>query len=163
MADPSPTDAEPEGQEPQAGEGQEPNGEPAAEGQEPSGRNYSEAYVKQLRREASGHRTRVSELEAQLQEHTDRDKSELEKLTERLTAAERRAEDSGLALLRYQVAAEHGLDLKAAGFLGGTTREEIELRAEELTQLLTETAGQRPTGTAGFDGGARATVPDTRS
>lgn len=159
MAEPSPA-ATPPGQEPESVEGQEPNPEAAQEGQEGQGRSYTEAYVKQLRREASGYRTRLSEAEERLQELEDADKSEQERLTERFTAAERRAVEAETKLLRYEVAAERGLDLKAAAFLGGSTREEIELRAEELEQLLDAT-GQTQT-PAGFDGGARQPAPEQK-
>ena len=48
--------------------------------------------------------------------------------------------------------------MKAAAFLSGTTREEIELRAEELGSLLGD---RRPA--AGFDGGARQLAPEKKS
>jgi hypothetical protein len=50
--------------------------------------------------------------------------------------------------------------MEAAAFLTGTTREEIELRAEELGKLLTE-KGRPPAGS--FDGGARSPVPEIKS
>jgi hypothetical protein len=160
MADPSPTDAD-AGQEPAADEGQEPTGEKqpdAPDGEK--GRSYSEAYVKQLRREASGYRTKLAELEERLSEHEDEKKSEHERLTEKLAATESRASDAEVKLLRYEVAAEQGLDMQAAAFLTGSTREEIELRADELAKLLKDKA--KPTA-GGFDGGARPKTPDTRS
>src|SRR5262245_9784782 len=152
MAEPSP-DAVTEGQEPEADEGQVPAGDAPVEDspEESKTRTYSEAYVKQLRREAAGNRTRMSELEARLEEIEGRDKSEQEKLAERVTTAETRATEAEVRLMRYEVAAEAGLDMQAAAFLTGTTREEIELRAEELVKLLADKA--KPA--AGFDGGAR--------
>jgi tRNA splicing endonuclease len=159
MADPSPT-ADVDGQEPTDVEGQEPDQENANDpsGQEPpEPKTYSEPYVKTLRREASGYRTRVAELEEKLQEHEDAQKSEHEKLVEKAAAAETRAVEAETRLLRYEVAHEHGLDMAAAGFLTGTTREEIEHRAAELSKLLKE-RGVKPS--AGFDGGARTLVPE---
>jgi DNA repair exonuclease SbcCD ATPase subunit len=161
MADPSPP-ATPEGQEPAAVEGQEPAegaGTPP-EGQEPEGKNYSQAYVQQLRREAASSRTRQSELEERLQEYEDKDKSELERLSTKTSEAERRATDAESRLLRYEIAAEHGLGMEAAAFLSGSTREEIELRAEELGKLLAD-KGRPPAG--GFDGGARQPVPEHKT
>lgn len=160
MADPSPTTT-PEGQEPEAVEGQEPDrSADQPEGQEPKGRVYTEAYVRQLRGEAAGYRTRLSELEERLKELEDRDKSEQERLGDRLSEAEKRAGDAELRLLRYQVAADHGLGMEAAAFLTGSTKEELELRAEELGKLLAD-KGRTPPGS--FDGGARQPVPEQKT
>lgn len=158
MAEPSP-ESVPEG-EPPASEGQEPaEGETNPEGQEPKGKSYSQTYVQQLRREAAGSRTRVSELEERLQEFEDRDKTEMQRLTDRIGEFERRATDAEVRLLRYEIAAEHGFGPEAAAFLSGNTREELELRAEELAKLLADKG--RPA--TGFDGGARQPVPETRT
>src|SRR5215471_10973974 len=118
MGDPSPQ-TPPEGQEPQAVQGQEPEAgaAPTPEGQEPEGRNYSEAYVKQLRREAAANRTQLSEMESRLHEYEDRDKTELEKLSTKAAESERRASEAELRLLRYEVATERGLGMEAAAFL----------------------------------------------
>lgn len=155
MADPSPDAVEP-GPVPELGEGQAPDGVDEPDAQEGQGRTYTEAYVRQLRREAAGLRTRLSELEEKVQEREQADKSEYERLTERVTAAESRAEQADAFKLRVEVAVEHGLDLAAVKFLTGTTREEIELHAEELAALLKDKA--KPTA-AGFDGGARQPAP----
>jgi hypothetical protein len=158
MADPSPTDVDAPA-EPAADEGTKPDQEnvDSTAGQEPpEPKTYSEPYVKTLRREASGYRTRLAELEQKLQEFEDRDKSEQEKLVEKTTAAEARAVEAETKLLRYEIAHEHGLDMAAAGFLTGTTREEMEHRAAELVKLLKEKGKQ----SAGFDGGARQPVPE---
>jgi hypothetical protein len=162
MDEPSP-DTQPDGPKPEVDEGQVPAGEVTPDVQpdaDTGGRTYSESYVKQLRREAQGNRQRLSELEEKLQEYEDRDKSETQRLTESVTAAERRAAQSEERLLRYEIVAERNLPMTAAAFLTGTTREEMELRAEELEKLLAEQG--RPA-TGGYDGGARAPVPDTRS
>ncbi len=162
MADPSPAEQS-EGQVPEGREGQAPAGEePTSEAQEApeGGRTYTESYVKQLRREAAASRTRLGELEEKLQEYEDRDKTEQQRLAENLTAAERKASAAEERLLRYEIAAERGLGMSAAAFLTGTTREEIELRAEELQRLLDEQGRPAP---AGFDGGARPAVPELKS
>jgi hypothetical protein len=159
MAEPSPTEP-PEGQEPEELEGQKPAvaAEPATEPEPPEAKTYPESYVRQLRAESGNYRKRLAELEEKLQDIEDADKSESERLTKRLTAAEQRAQDAETGLLRYQVAAERGLDSRAASFLTGSTREEMELRAEELAGLLAE---QTPgtTRSASFDGGARVPAP----
>jgi hypothetical protein len=158
MDEPSPA-AQPEGQEPEGQQGQEPASNDEPRSPEESGRTYSESYVKQLRREAAGTRTRVGELEERLQEYENRDKTELQRLVDAQALAERKAQSAEERLLRYEVAAERGLGMAAAAFLTGTTREEIELRAEELSRLLDE-QGRPPAG--GFDGGARAPVPEQK-
>jgi|SRR5215467_4894508 len=158
MAEPSPADVA-DAQTPVADEGQEPapdGVDPKPDGQEPQSRTYSEAHVRQLRRESAGYRTRLTEAERRLQEIADRDKSESERLNERLTQAETRASDAEMRLMRFEVAAEKGLDASATTFLSGTTREEIEASADELAKLI----GDKPKPTAGFDGGARPLVPD---
>lgn len=149
------------GQTPADGEGKTPaEGEVTpTEGKPEEGTTYPESYVKQLRREAAANRNKVSELEERLNEIEDRDKSEAEKKSEKLTAAERRAEEAETRLLRVEIARERGLDLDAAAFLTGSTREEIEHRAEELGKLLADKGGKPSTG---FDGGARQIVPETK-
>lgn len=156
MAETPPADT-PEGQEPEEREGQEPAGDAEAAAQEEQGRTYPESYVRQLRREAAGLRTRLGEVEERLQEREDSDKTEQERLAERATAAEARASDAELKLLRFEVAAERGLDPAAVQFLTGASREELELRAEELAKLLQDKG--KPTA-GGFDGGARRPAPE---
>jgi hypothetical protein len=147
-------------EEPQV-EGQEPAA-PAdpAEGddQKSTSRVFAEKYVRELRREAADARKRAGEAEARLKELADRDKTETEKLAERATTAEARAQEAESRLLRYEVAEARGLDLKAAAFLAGSTREEIEARADELGELLAEKGKPQ---TLPLDGGARVT-PEKR-
>jgi hypothetical protein len=157
VADPSPSDAD-QGQEPAVGEGQEPSGDATPDSQDEKGRTYSEAYVKQLRRESAGLRTRLGEVEERLQVREDADKTEHERLAERASTAETRAQEAELRLLRHEIAAERKLEPAAVQFLTGSTREEIELRAEELAKLITEKPSRAA---AGFDGGARMPAPDT--
>lgn len=77
-------------------------------------------------------RNEKQDLEKRLRELEDRDKTEEQKRAERLTeleqtaaTAQRHLEDKDALILRYQVAAEKGLDLVAAERLRGSTREEI--------------------------------------
>lgn len=168
MADPSPTEPT-EDRESEDDTGQMPDTtdqQDAATGEEQEEdakkRTYPESYVRQLRREASGYRTRVAELdtrvaelEGKLQEHEDEGKSEAERLIDKATSAEQRALEAEMRLLRYEIATERGLDMDAARFLTGSTREEVEHRADELVKLLES----RPKQSAGFDGGARLPAP----
>lgn len=67
-----------------------------------------------------------------LKEIEDRDKTDSEKLTERLTTAEKRATDAEHRALRLEVAAGKGLTPIQAKRLVGTTPEELEADADEL-------------------------------
>jgi hypothetical protein len=164
MVEPSPETAAAEGQEPAAVEGQEPAGEsgtPDAQEEQGGGRNYSEAYVKQLRREAAASRTETAELKERVAAFEDRDKSELERLVAKAEAEARRADEADLRATRYEVAAEHQIPADTAKrLLTATTREEMEAQAEELAKLLAD-KGRPPT--VGFDGGARQPVPETKT
>src|SRR5215467_765999 len=113
MPDASP-DATPDGAlAPDGDPGQvpDPDAPDAPDGQQ--GKTYSESYVRQLRREASGYRNRLAELEEQNTQRQEAEKSENERLSERATTAEQRAKDAESRLLRFEIAAERGLDLKA--------------------------------------------------
>lgn len=157
MAEPTPTDHRDDGQVPDGEEGTtpEPDEPPDDDGKKPSPRTYSDSYVRALRREAADYRTRLADVETRLQERDDADKSEGQKLSEKLTAAEQRAADAESRLVRYEVAAERSLDMQAAGFLVGSTRDEVEKSADDLVKLLKE----RGKPASSFDGGARGTPP----
>jgi hypothetical protein len=157
MADPSPTDAGDAEQNSAADEGKNPAEEGASASEEPKRRTYSESYVKQLRAEQADNRNRISELEEKLQERENAGKSEVERLTERAIKAEQERDAAEAFRLRVDVASEHGFDLSAVELLSGNTREEVELRAEQLGKLLDATK-TKPV--ASFDGGARQTAKE---
>lgn len=159
MPEATPTDADSEGQTPADGEGQTPEDGDDASSAQTEPKTYSEAYVRQLRREASGYRSKLADAETRLQAIDDRDKTEQQRLSEKATTLETRASEAELRLLRYEIAAERGLDMAAARFLTGTSREEVEASAAELAKLLEPT----PKPTAGFDGGARQTAPESKT
>lgn len=69
-----------------------------------------------------------AEAALKLKQLEDRDKSETDKLTERIAVAERRATEAEANALRLQVSAEKGVK---ARWLSGNTREELEAAAEE--------------------------------
>ncbi len=83
------------------------------------------AALKKANEEAASFRHKLKELE-------DRDKSESEKLTERLTAAEKRAAEAEAQALRLEVATAKGLTATQVKRLVGSTREELEADADEL-------------------------------
>jgi hypothetical protein len=160
MSDPTPADVIDEGTIPTGDAGKSPDGGNRAGEEEPRGRQYSEAYVKQLRTEAGMSRSRIAELEERLEEHESAGKTELERATTRAETAEKRANELETFRLRVEVATDQGLGLDAVRFLTGSTREEIEVNAQELGKMLSEKA--KPT-TAGFDGGARKTAQDKKA
>ncbi len=83
------------------------------------------AALKKANKEAEESRRKLKEIE-------DRDKSDGEKLTDRLTAAEKRAEAAEARALRLEVAASKGLTPGQAKRLAGNTQEELEADADEL-------------------------------
>lgn len=71
---------------------------------------------------------KAQDLETRLKELEDKDKSDGERLADKLAAAEKRATDAEAKALRYEVAAEKGVKPR---WLAGTTREELEAAADE--------------------------------
>lgn len=80
----------------------------------------------------------------------DAAKSETEKLSERLTVAEKRANDAELSALRLEVASSKGLNVSQARRLVGATKDELEKDADDLLSSF-KPAKSSPD----FDGGAR--------
>ena len=88
---------------------------------------------RQARRDAE---QRLRELEAQVQQYTDRDKSELEKAQE---AAKRYEQELGMtrtANARLMAAAIHNLPPDLIDLLGDGTEEEIDAKAKLLAEKL---------------------------
>lgn len=83
------------------------------------------AALKKANDEAAASRHKLKELE-------DRDKSDGEKLTERITAAEQRAAEAEARAMRLEVGASKGLSPAQVKRLVGTTKEELEADADEL-------------------------------
>lgn len=93
---------------------------------------------------------------------TEQAKTEQQRATEALTAAEKRASDAESTALRFQVAAEKGLTPAQAKRLVGSSREEMEADADELLETFKPAATQSddPTAavTAALDLGSRGTT-----
>lgn len=79
-----------------------------------------------------------------LKEYEDREKTDGEKLTERIAQAEKRANDAEARALRLEVASAKGLSAKQAGRLVGTTTEELEADADELLSSFKSEGGAPP-------------------
>lgn len=84
------------------------------------------------------------QLEARLKEFEDAQKSDSEKLTDRLTEAETRALTAERELMRLQVATAKGLTATQAKRLVGDTIEELENDADEILAAFTPAASDQP-------------------
>lgn len=108
------------------------NGKPEPE---PFDEDRAKAKIAKANQEAKNLRARLKELEplaAKAKELEDANKTEAEKLSERATAAEQRAQEAELRLMRLEVAADKGLTPAQAKRLVGATREEMEADADDL-------------------------------
>ena len=121
------------------------------------GKTFDEPYVKQLRSENAAARKARQELEAKLAEYEERDKSEMEKLTGKITKAEQRAAEAEAELLRYVVAQEKEVPAKLVPLLTASSREDLEAQAA----LILENAQTPPP--PEFDGGAREPAPQPKT
>ncbi len=83
--------------------------------------------------------TEAASIAKKLKAFEDRDKSDLEKATERATAAEALLVEKDSALLRLQVGAAKGLTPEQAQYLKGGTQTEMEAAADELLRLFPTT------------------------
>ncbi len=95
--------------------------------------------IERANREAANLRKRLKELEplaAKAKELEDANKSEADKLSERIAAAEKRAADAETKALRWEVAAAKGLNQAQAKRLVGNTKEELETDADELLETF---------------------------
>ena len=91
------------------------------------------------RREAANLRTRLKELEplaAKAREADEAAKSELQKAAEARAAADKRATDAELLLLKRDIADDAGLPKSWASRLQGATKEELEADAKALAKDL---------------------------
>ncbi|WP_432091021.1 hypothetical protein [Streptomyces sp. NRRL F-5630] len=100
-------------------------------------------------------RKQLDTLTARIAEFEDRDKTEAERLSSRLTSAEKRAEQAEHSLLRLRVAAAKKLPPELADRLQGDTEDAVTADADRLLAAL------RIQQTPSFDGGARATARPT--
>ncbi len=108
-----------------------PDPKPATGDNPPDPDDLGDAGKKALDRERAARREaekQAKELEERLKAIEDKDKSEVERLTAKTAAAEKRADEAEAKALRLEVAAEKGVKAK---WLSGSTREELEAAADE--------------------------------
>jgi hypothetical protein len=142
--------------------GESPANPDAAKPSEMGGADSVEGLKSALKTERDARKAgdkRVRELETRLSDFEDRDKTEAERLSARLTDAEGRATEAESQLLRLEIAAQRGLSAEAVALLRGDTREEIEAFADALSAFAKANEPMPP----GFDGGARAPLPEQKS
>jgi hypothetical protein len=133
---------------------------PASEVNRDAVKTFDADYVKTLRNESASYRKKAQELEQRLSELEERDQSELQKAQGKAAKAEQAKADAEAKLIRYEVAAEKQVPADALDLLTGTTREELEAKADKLLEL---TKNREPEPDPDFDGGAREPAPDPKT
>lgn len=103
---------------------------------------------KALKAEREARKQAEDTLRALRQEIEDSKKTAEQKAADDIAAAKAAAGESSAKALRYEVAAEKGLDLKLAARLTGSTKEELEADADALMALIpkAQQADQPPNG-----------------
>jgi hypothetical protein len=129
----------------------EPQGDPADLGD--AGKRALDAE----RKRAKAAERERDQLATRLKEFDDRDKTEQQKAADRADAAEKRAADLEMRLLRSEVAAAKGLTPGQARRLQGETQRELEKDADDLLEEF----GAKNRGPGSADGGPRTTSKPT--
>lgn len=165
MSDTTTTDAPPaneevetpvvkdEGQEPDADEqGTEPDDEQADTTKGITNLDDALAEVTKTRKEAAKYRTRLRDLEAQLEKATTP-----EQIAELVATAKAEAEAEARTMLVENVALKHGLPDDLAALLKGETREELDAHAETLKKYVPANEGPEPEADPDIQGGLGGT------
>lgn len=128
-------------------EGQEgsTNGDQKQQQQDPPGDEAKPTetvdYWKQRSRENERKAKENADAAKRLADIEDKDKSEQQKLSEKVAAAEKRAAEAEASVLRRDIAATKGLPAGMADRLRGTTQDEIEEDADALLKTLKDAGG----------------------
>lgn len=134
-------------------------GEAEAPEAEADAKQFDESYVKKLRAEAAKYRTEAQEAKAKAQEYEDAQKSELERAQDKLQQIESAKAEAEAKLLRYEVATEKGIQGSLMDLLVGSSKEELEAKAD----LILENVKPADSPKATFDGGPREPAPDPKT
>ena len=134
-------------------------GEAEAPEAEADAKQFDESYVKKLRAEAAKYRTEAQEAKAKAQEYEDAQKSELERAQDKLQQIESAKAEAEAKLLRYEVATEKGIQGSLMDLLVGSSKEELEAKAD----LILENVKPADAPKATFDGGPREPAPDPKT
>lgn len=114
-------------------------------------KTFPKEAVDKLRKEAAGHRTKANELKEELQKVKDAAKSEQQRLEERASTAEGRADKAEKSLVRLKVAQALKLPEELAERLVGETEDELKEDGKKLLKL----AGGGTSSGGGLDQGPR--------
>lgn len=131
---------------------------PVVEEKKVETKSFDLDYVKSLRSENARYRTEAQEVKKRLDELEERDASEVEKAQRKVSKLEQEAADAKSRLLRFEVAAEKEVPADALDLLTGTTREDLEARADKILELV-----KNRNETPNFDGGPREPAPVSES
>ncbi len=91
---------------------------------------------KALARKHEANAKRNATAAEKLRQLEDKDKTESQRVTERATTAEKERDEAKSSLLRLEVAIEKGLSPAQARRLQGSTKEELEIDADELLEAF---------------------------
>lgn len=103
-----------------------------------------DAGLKALQAERARAAKAEADLRAYKQEIEDSKKTDAQKSTEALAAAQAEGREAASKALRYEVAAAKGLSLTLAARLSGSTREELEADADALMTLIPKAPDAAP-------------------
>jgi hypothetical protein len=144
-----------EGQKPEAGKKDDADKPESAD----QPKTFDKEYVSSLRSEAADWRIKAQQATEKLQEYEEANASELEKAQNKATKAEQAKAEAEGKLLRFEVAAEKQIPADALDLLSGSTREELEARADRILDLIKSRTNDKQE--PDFDGGAREPAEDT--
>lgn len=102
----------------------------------PPAESLGDAGKRALQVERDARKKAEDDFKALQQQIADSQKTAEQKAAEALAAAQASANEAASRALRYEVAAEKGLDLALAARLSGSTKEELEADAEALMSLI---------------------------
>ena len=117
-----------------------PSATPPAATDEPLG----EPGLKALQAERDARSKAEAEAAALRKQIEDATKTAEQKMADDLKSAQDLASTNAVRAMRYEVAAEKGLDLKLATRLAGSTKEELEADADVLKALIPAVASPPP-------------------
>lgn len=113
------------------------------DGDKPLGENGEKA-LRAERSRATAAEKQLAELQARVKEFEDKGKSAEDKQAEALASASSERDAATVRALRYEVCDEQELPLKAARFLTGSTKAEIEEAAKAFKELYGGKAAEKP-------------------
>ena len=129
----------------QSATGQAPNNDPNPnpEGDKPLGEGGEKA-LRAERSRANAAEREIADLKGQLQQYQDANKTAEQKQADALANAQSEASTATVRALRYEVCDEQDLPLKAARFLTGNTKAEIEEAAKAFKELYGGKVAEKP-------------------